>query len=384
MILIMLIQLNLIAFTALLFTSYKLSRAYKNNRFQPSKPLDIDVESLPSVSVCLPARNETGSMTECLESVLSSDYPKIEIIVLDDESSDNTSNLIKAFAHSGVRFVQGSPLPEDWLGKNHALHTLLDEASGHYVLFMDVDTRLSVSTITSLVNHATTRRLDMVSVIPQRYDTHRPSAWMGTLRFFWEIILDNSRRPATSAALWMVKRHKLNEMRGFSLLHDQIQPEMYIARELSQSSGYSLLISNQQLGVSFAKKWSSQVETARRMLLPMLYNSVTSVFVGSGILLSIILSQAAWVVLALEGSWRLFFVEFSLGIFLAVVAIGYYRLAWRSHWLIGVVLAPFVAWQELLLLLSSAIGYRAGTITWKGRPIKRPSKKTHETPTTSL
>ena len=370
-----LIQLNLIAMSALIFTSYKLVHAHKYYKFKDSPANDLRVKDLPSVSVCLPARNETGSMTECLESVLASDYPKIEIIVLDDESSDNTSNLIKAFAHSGVRFVQGSPLPDGWLGKNYALHTLMEEASGQYILFMDVDTRLSVSTISKLVDHAVATSHGMVSVIPQRYDTYRPSAWLGTLRFFGEIVLGSARRPGSSAALWMVKRRALGELQGFAPLHDQVQPEAYIARDFASKDSYSLVVSNESLGVSFAKKWSSQVESSRRMLLPTFYNSTASAFVGGGIILSIILSQAAGVVLAIEGNWPLFAVEFLLGIMLAGVAIGYFRLAWKSRWIVGVIFAPIVAWQELLLLVSSAVGYKTGTITWKGRPIKRPTKK---------
>src|SRR5690606_8106890 len=79
------------------------------------------IDDMPSVSVCIPARNEAHAMTDCLEHVLRSNYPKIEVIVLDDLSGDKTSSLIKAFAHDGVRFVEGEPLPDGWLGKNHAL-----------------------------------------------------------------------------------------------------------------------------------------------------------------------------------------------------------------------------------------------------------------------
>ena len=64
-------------------------------------------------------------MNDCLERVVASTYPKLEIIVLDDHSQDNTSALIKSFAHKGVRFVEGTKLPEGWLGKNHALQLLL-------------------------------------------------------------------------------------------------------------------------------------------------------------------------------------------------------------------------------------------------------------------
>src|SRR5690606_12928997 len=97
-------------------------------------------QEYPSVSICIPARNETHAMAECLERVLKSDYKKLEVLVFDDNSKDDTSAIIRSFAQAGVRFVAGTELPEGWLGKNHALDVLSKEASGTYVLFMAVDT----------------------------------------------------------------------------------------------------------------------------------------------------------------------------------------------------------------------------------------------------
>lgn len=371
----LLIQLNLIALGALLFTGGKVSKAHHKYRYKAEAEEPLPSE-LPAVSVCLPARNETNSMTECLESVLASDYPKLEIIVLDDNSSDNTSNLIKAFAHSGVRFVQGSELPEGWLGKNYALENLLVEASGRYIIFMDVDTRVSTRTISQIVARAMSTQSDMISVIPQRYDTHRASAVFGTLRYFWEIILDSPRRPGSSAAFWLVNRHKMiNDLRGFSPWRDQVQPESHVAKQFVVSSSHSLLISTPALGVSFAKKWSSQIETSRRLLLPSFYNSSLGAMVGAGLLLTVILPQVAWVAAVADGSWLLFGIEFGLGLASAIVFAGYLKLVWKNRWYLGMLAAPLIAWQEFWLLISSMIGYRMNTITWKGRPITRPSRR---------
>ena len=137
----MFIELYVVAFSALVFVLVKLRKARRTFLFT-RPPRITSSDQLPSVSVCIPARNETHAMSECLESVLASDYPKLEAIVLDDHSSDNTSHIIRAFAHAGVRFVEGDELPDDWLGKNFSLQTLANEASGKIILFMDVDTRL--------------------------------------------------------------------------------------------------------------------------------------------------------------------------------------------------------------------------------------------------
>ncbi|OYW86318.1 hypothetical protein B7Z17_00670, partial [Candidatus Saccharibacteria bacterium 32-49-10] len=212
-------------------------------------------------------------MTECLESVLASNYPKLEVIVLDDNSNDNTSHLIKAFAHAGVRFIKGDPLPDDWLGKNYALETLLGDVSGKYVLFMDVDTRLSPDSISLLVVDLMEKGVAMSSVIPQRYDMQRLSAWFGTLRYFWELVLGSRVRPGASSAVWIIERQVLqDELGGLGRWRDEVQPELHLAAELAKTQDYSLIISTPELGIHYAKKWLSQIETARRLLLPRFYN----------------------------------------------------------------------------------------------------------------
>lgn len=370
-----LIELYVVAACVLIIIIYKLRRAYRRYRFV-SSPRRIPDDELPSVSVCLPARNETNAMTECLESVLASDYPKLEVIVLDDNSTDNTSHLIKAFAHAGVRFVRGKGLPSDWLGKNFALETLLAEASGKYIFFMDVDTVLSPQTIRSLVEYAISEEAAMVSVLPQRYDTHRASALFSTLRYFWELVLDSRDMPGSSSAAWMIKRTILkDELGGFGIWRDEVQPESRIARELALTNEYRLVLSTPKLGVHYEKKWTSQIETGRRLLLPRFNNSVLSMMVGISLLLAIVIPQIIVIVALATGNWTILVAELALGLVATFVFVGYYRLVWLKHWWIGFFIAPYVAWQEILLLISSVVGYQNGTITWKGRPVARPTRK---------
>jgi len=68
----------------------------------------IALKDLPTVSVCIPARNENAALADYITAALASDYPKLEVLVLDDCSQDDTSEVIRSFAHQGVRFVQGS------------------------------------------------------------------------------------------------------------------------------------------------------------------------------------------------------------------------------------------------------------------------------------
>jgi len=74
----------------------------------------------------------------------SHDYPKLEIIVLDDCSQNkHTPEIIRSFAHDGVRFIQGEHPKPTWLAKNQAYDRLAQESSGEFILFCGVDVRFS-------------------------------------------------------------------------------------------------------------------------------------------------------------------------------------------------------------------------------------------------
>lgn len=375
MITLVFIELYVVAFSALVFVLVKLRKARRTFLFT-RPPRITSSDQLPSVSVCIPARNETHAMSECLESVLASDYPKLEAIVLDDHSSDNTSHIIRAFAHAGVRFVEGDELPDDWLGKNFSLQTLANEASGKIILFMDVDTRLERESIRLMVEDMLFENRKMLSVIPQRNDTYRASSWLSTLRYFWELVLNSRTIPGVSSAAWMIDRHVLiDELGGFGEWRDEVQPESHIAAELTKTDEYQLVVSTPALGVNFEKKWASQIETSRRLLLPRFGNSVTSVLLGASLSCTVIMTQIVIIVAILERSWIMLGVEALLGGMAVIVFAQYYRMTLRSRWPLALFLSPYIVWQELYLLLSSVVGYKRGTITWKGRVVKRPTRK---------
>lgn len=375
MITLVFIELYVVAFSALVFVLVKLRKARRTFLFT-RPPRITSSDQLPSVSVCIPARNETHAMSECLESVLASDYPKLEAIVLDDHSSDNTSHIIRAFAHAGVRFVEGDELPDDWLGKNFSLQTLANEASGKIILFMDVDTRLERESIRLMVEDMLFENRKMLAVIPQRNDTYRASSWLSTLRYFWELVLNSRTIPGVSSAAWMIDRHVLiDELGGFGEWRDEVQPESHIAAELTKTDEYQLVVSTPALGVNFEKKWASQIETSRRLLLPRFGNSVTSVLLGASLSCTVIMTQIIIIVAILERSWIMLGVEALLGGMAVIVFAQYYRMTLRSRWPLALFLSPYIVWQELYLLLSSVVGYKRGTITWKGRVVKRPTRK---------
>ena len=112
----------------------------------------VDSSKLPPLTVAIPARNETEDLDECLRSLIASDYPKLEILVLDDCSQEKrTPEIIRQFAHDGVRFLAGRVPDNNWTAKNYAYEQLNEEAEGKLILFCGVDTRFQPNSLRQMV-----------------------------------------------------------------------------------------------------------------------------------------------------------------------------------------------------------------------------------------
>jgi glycosyltransferase involved in cell wall biosynthesis len=365
---------TLLTFVLVVF-GVRLQRALR--RFRIKKMYTAAITA-PSVSVCIPARNETHAMTQCLERVLASDYKKLEIVVYDDSSRDDTSILIRSFAHAGVRFVPGTKLPPGWLGRNHALDVLAREASGTYLLFLDVDTFIQSSTVSSLVGYVMSENLKMASVIPGRSDIWRVSVLFGHLRYFWELILSTDKIPAASGAAWMIDRHTLiDTLGGLAPYKNIVLPESHLAAALG-TAAYHCVISNQLLGVTSEKKWRSQVETSQRLLLPM----VGGTWLGGvvGLIVLILLNLPLFTILsAFYFDWT---IVHAMALWLMVAFMGVYGVytsyMWSGRWWLGGLLWPIVIFQEMILFIRSIWGYILGKITWKGRAVSARPLRTNQ------
>ncbi|MFC1926291.1 glycosyltransferase, partial [Chloroflexota bacterium] len=122
----------------------------------------------PFISILVPARNETDNIATCINSLRSQEYTNFEIIVLDDNSSDDTAAIVEriAAADPRVRLLNGKPLPHGWAGKTYACHQLAAEAKGDWLLFTDADTAHAPSMLRSALSHAVKNNLSLISGWP--------------------------------------------------------------------------------------------------------------------------------------------------------------------------------------------------------------------------
>jgi len=119
-----------------------------------SIPVEDD-QPLPTVSVVIPARNEERNLEQALESVLALDYPDLEIIVVNDRSTDRTGVILEKMAEQDPRLtvVTIDSLPAGWIGKPYALHRGAQHARGEFILFTDADIVFDPSTLRKTMAH---------------------------------------------------------------------------------------------------------------------------------------------------------------------------------------------------------------------------------------
>ena len=122
------------------------------------------------ISILIPARNEEMNIANCIESLQKQDYPNFEIMVLDDNSTDKTSEIVSSFAEKDerIKLIAGKKLPKGWVGKPHACYQLARKASGSWLIFTDADTLHKPSMIRSVLEIAINNKPSLLSGFPKQ------------------------------------------------------------------------------------------------------------------------------------------------------------------------------------------------------------------------
>jgi glycosyltransferase involved in cell wall biosynthesis len=163
-----LIGLVAFAFIALFWLSHGLRVAYGALRLpwlKDSAPAtDADC---PGISILFAARDEEEKLPAALATLMEIDYPKLEVIAVDDRSQDATGRILDEFAagHPRLRAVHVAKLPPGWLGKPHALQKAYEASTSEWLLFTDADVRFKPDVLRRAITMARARELDHLTLL---------------------------------------------------------------------------------------------------------------------------------------------------------------------------------------------------------------------------
>ncbi len=122
----------------------------------------------PKVSIVVPACNESNTIKDAAESLLALDYPNLEVVFVNDRSTDQTGEIIDRIAARDSRFktVHITSLPNGWLGKTHAMSKGIESVTGEYILLTDADVHFAPRALKKAVGYSIQNQLDFLTVIP--------------------------------------------------------------------------------------------------------------------------------------------------------------------------------------------------------------------------
>lgn len=177
--------LALFALPALFWTTYGLKVAYGAARLPWLKDYAPAADAAcPRISLLFAARDEEKKLPGALATLVAQDYPQLEIVAVDDRSTDATSRILDEFAatHPQLRVVHVRELPPGWLGKPHALQRAYEVSSGEWLVFTDADVKFQPDALRKVAALVRDRGVDHLSLLG---DVERSGFWDTVLITFF-------------------------------------------------------------------------------------------------------------------------------------------------------------------------------------------------------
>lgn len=208
----------------------------------------------PRVTVIVPARNESRNIAACLGSILASRYPRLEVIMVNDHSTDDTAAIARelATAFPQLIVIDNPDLPAGWFGKQWACQTGAASASGDILVFMDADARAASDLITRSVNGMLRTGADFYSVLGRQ---EMVTFWerlvqmqvftVLTTRFGGTEIVNNARKASARIAngqYLMVRRSVYDEFGGHGLVRGYVAEDLMLAQRYFELGKRTVLV----------------------------------------------------------------------------------------------------------------------------------------------
>lgn len=358
-----LLILNLL-FLALIVYNFFTAPSIKNRQ--------IKSENEPEISLLIPARNEEKNIPDCLDATLNQSYQKYEVIILDDDSHDDTYKIAGQYSRNDerVKVIKGKPLPVGWLGKNWACFQLARQAKNDLFLFIDADVRLNKYAVENVLSTFEEKKLNLLSVFPSQKINGLGARlvvplmnWI-LLAFLPLIKVYTSPKSSFVAAngqFILIDRTTYESTGGHSSVRDQVVEDMELARRVKKR-GLKMLTALGSNSI-YCKMYNSFEESVNGFS-----KNFYREFNINPILFLLLLTFIAFVFFA-----PLIFVFVNINFLLVVIIIltGRALISFISNQSILInTMFHFLQMSVLLFVgLKSVYGALIGTHLWKGRKI---------------
>ena len=201
-------------------------------------------EESPRITAIIPAKDEEKTLADCLGSVCGQTYPRLDIMVVDDRSTDRTAEIAQRFADSDsrVRVLKIETLPPGWTGKTHALQTAADQAIGEWFWFLDADTRHDPENLAIVLEYALKNKAALVSLLPEmRCETFwekvvQPLAGIVLMQSFPLVWVNNDSKTHAFAngQYILIKSEVYRAAGGHASVRDRFVEDIYLAKTVKR------------------------------------------------------------------------------------------------------------------------------------------------------
>jgi len=376
---ILLYQYTLAVILLCILVNFLINNILFKNTSKYKLPSSI-IKDNPLISVLVPARDEEENIKKCIVSLTKQDYKNIEILVLDDNSTDNTADIIRKLSkkYSNIKFYKGEPLKKGWLGKSFACHQLSKHARGKYMIFTDADTLHFPDSISSAVACLERYKVDALSVFPMQIMVTMHERMMVPfgnyiiLALFPLYLMRKVKNAMFCTAIgqfMMFKSEVYRKIGGHKSIKGKVLEDVKISKHVKKS-GYKFMIfdGRSNLYCRMYKSFRDVVRGYSRVLFAAFDYNIFMMSMAIFLIATVFLGPFIMLPLGIVFSWPALIIELiilQVIIVLTTRVIFAIRFKCRS---IDILLHPLAMFYLLFIAVKSILDIKYGDgMRWKGR-----------------
>lgn len=230
-----------------LFLAYSTLCLVSNILYYRRRGKKIRLDATEKISAMVPVRNEEEDIGNCLDSLLTQNYPNLEIIVMDDSSEDKSWEILKEYESQykdRIHVKRSLPLPEGWTGKNWVCHQLSEAATGSWMLFTDADTIRKPDCISNAYRECLARGSTYISYLPDLITVNLGEKVLLPIIYFAFYLLlplralkkiRNYYSAVAIGTFILIRGDIYQKVGGHAELKDEIVDDIYLARMVKKA-----------------------------------------------------------------------------------------------------------------------------------------------------